>query len=311
MPTSKDWRPTAQIKTLVDRAGLLRTTRQFFAARNIVEVQTSTLAEYGVTDVNIENLTTEGGGVLQSSPEYQMKRLLVAGMPSCYQIGPAYRKGESGRWHSPEFLMLEWYQIGVTLEYLMQEVQELVAVLLKTRPRVVTLSIEQLLKNTYEIDVHTITPNELRAQCQRLGLTGETDEAERLDFLIGSAIAQLDHGLVFLTDYPATMAALAKTKIQNGHEVANRFELVVNGLEIANGYDELLDSEELIRRAECDNALRRQRGLRERQLDPHLVAAMQHGLPDCCGVAVGLDRLIALALHKESLSEVQPFPFRP
>lgn len=131
---SKAWRPTADVDTLVKRAELLDRTRTFFRDREIVEVQTSTLDRYGVTDVAIENVEVAGYGYLQSSPEYQMKRLLAGGMPSCYQIGPVFRAGEVGRWHNTEFTMLEWYELDVTLEQLMANVAALVDCLLGPRP---------------------------------------------------------------------------------------------------------------------------------------------------------------------------------
>ena len=308
MPTEA-WQPSADIDTLIQRASLLATVRKFFADRDIVEVQTSILSDFGVTDVNIENLEVNIGGLLQSSPEYQMKRLLAAGMPSCYQICPSFREGEVGRWHAAEFVMLEWYRIGYSLESLMQEVSDLIDTLMGSVPTT-TITIQQLLESAFEFDVHVGCRDEISAAAKKQGLVGKAETEEQLDFLIGSAIEQLPDRRVFVTDYPKSMAALAKIVTKASRKVANRFELVIDGLEIANGYDELLDPAEFRCRAEKDNASRRLRGLRPRDIDSFLEAAMTSGLPDCCGVAVGLERLFALALGKQSLDEVQAFPFK-
>ncbi len=305
---SEGWRPTAAIDTLLKRAELLDRARTFFRDRGIVEVQTSTLDQYGVTDVAIENVAVAGYGYLQSSPEYQIKRLLAAGMPSCFQIGPAFRAGEIGRWHNTEFTMLEWYELDVTLEQLMASVAALVDCLVGPMP-VMTKTVEQLLQDTYGLNPHH--PDESR--CLEIssgeGFQNARDKYEALDFLIGSAVEKLGAKRVFLIEYPIYQSALANTVRRGDVEVALRFEFVVDGLEIANGYDELRDAAEFRRRCDHDNERRIQLGLPSKPIDPKFEAAMVHGLPSCCGVAVGLDRLFALALGKHALSEVVPFAF--
>ncbi len=303
---TQTWRPTAAIETLISRADLLERTRRFLRARNLVEVQTSVLDRYGVTDVNIENVETVGYGCLQSSPEFQMKRLLAAGMPSCFQISPAFRAGEVGRWHNTEFTMLEWYELNVTLNGLMSTVASLVDEILGPE-EVVTIPIDKLLRDYIGVDVHRIDECRLHEIAKSKGLIGAHDAFEAIDYLINQAVSELGRGRVFLTEYPDYQAALARMAMRGGQEVALRFELVVDGVEIANGYDELADAGEFARRGREDNARRKRLGLVEKTIDPQLKAALTHGLPACCGVAIGLDRLFALALGKSQLRDVQAF----
>ena len=307
---SEEWRPTAAIEVLQERAKLLARVREFFASRNVVEVQTSVLADHGVTDVNLQNIEVPGLGFLQTSPEFQMKRLLAAGFDSCYQICPAFRFGEAGRWHSVEFTMLEWYRVGMSLDDLVQELSDLVELFLGTA-EMQSMTVGQLLHDAYGLDAYRVDKELCEQIAKKEGLLGENTTDDRLDFLIGVAINRLSYERVFLTNYPESMAALAKVESRGDIRVARRFEMIINGMEIANGYDELLDSAEMRRRAERENQQRKRRGMPEMVLDPNLVAAMEAGLPDCCGVAVGLDRLIALAVNASSIDQVQPFPLKP
>ena len=306
---SEAWQPTADVDSLVKRAELLDRTRAFFRDRDIVEVQTSTLDQYGVTDVAIENVEVAGYGYLQTSPEYQMKRLLAAGMPSCFQIGPAFRAGEVGRWHNTEFTMLEWYELGVTLDQLMANVAALADYLVGPQP-VVTKTVAELLKDTFQLDLHEQSEAHFIDTATEEGLRGIRDFTDALDFLVSSAVAKLDGERVFLTEYPSNQAALARTVRRGNVEVALRFEFVVNGLEIANGYDELRDVVEFRRRCDSDNIRRKRLALKPKAIDPNFEAAMAHGLPECCGVAVGLDRLFAIAMGKPALSDVLAFATR-
>ena len=303
---SEAWRPTAAVETLLKRAELLDRVRAFFRKYNIVEVQTSTLDQYGVTDVATENVEVTGYGYLQSSPEYQMKRLLAAGMPSCFQIGPVFRAGEVGRWHNTEFTMLEWYELDVTLDQLMANVAALVDALIGSEP-ILTKTVKELLEEAYGLDPHH--PDETRCLevASTEGFKGSRDIYDTLDFLVGSAMDRLGVGRVFLTEYPSYQSALANTVRRGDVDVALRFELVVDGLEIANGYDELRDPAEFRRRCDRDNERSEQLGLPPKPIDPNFEAAMVHGLPNCCGVAVGLDRLFALAMGKSALRDVIPF----
>ncbi len=277
----QSWRPACSIAALEARAEILATIRAFFAEREVIEVQTPTLSSTTVTDPQIASIATQDGKFLQTSPEYQMKRLLAAGAPSIYQMGPAYRAGESGRLHNPEFTMLEWYRLGFDDDELMAEVVELVDLVLGPRP------------------YQRLTYREL------IG----TSEGQRdlLDLKFADALANLDDVRVFITDYPADQAALARLREEDAG-VAARFELVVDGVEVANGYFELTDPDELEGRFDRDNAIRDSLGVQPIASDERLLAAMRHGLPDCAGVALGVDRLVMLALGATNLSEVMPFP---
>lgn len=303
------WRPTADVDSLLKRAELLARTRTFFRDREIVEVQTSTLDQFGVTDVAIENIEVPGYGYLQTSPEYQMKRLLADGMPSCYQIGPVFRAGEVGRWHNAEFTMLEWYELDVTLDQLMTNVAALIDYVLGPRP-VVSKTLAALLKDAFNLELHERDEKRFIDAAAEEGLQDAQDFDEALDFLVSTAVTKLDVPRVFLTEYPSYQAALARTVRRGNIEIALRFELVVDGLEIANGYDELRDAAEFRRRSESDNTRRERLGLPTKPIDPFIERAMAHGLPECCGVAVGLDRLFALALRKPALRDVVAFSAR-
>jgi lysyl-tRNA synthetase class 2 len=272
-----DWRPAARIEHLKQRAELLAQARAFFAERNVIEVQTPVLAKHTVTEPDVQSIEVPGYGYLQTSPEYQMKRLLAAGMPSCYQLGPAFRHGEQGRLHNPEFTMLEWYRLGFDHNQLMYEVADMVDALLGPKP---------YQRLTYE-DV--VGKSE-----------GRTRDA--LDLAFADACERLTPGRFFITDYPADQAALAR--INPDGQTAARFELVIDGVEIANGYWELLDVEEHRQRFKTDGEIRQQRGLPAMAVDEAFIAALQHGLPACAGVAMGFDRLVMLGIGAKALSDV-------
>ena len=275
-----DWRLSARIEHLKQRAELLAQARAFFAERNVIEVQTPVLAKHTVTEPDVQSIEVPGYGYLQTSPEYQMKRLLAAGMPSCYQLGPAFRHGEQGRLHNPEFTMLEWYRLGFDHNQLMYEVADMVDALLGPKP---------YQRLTYE-DV--VGKSE-----------GRTRDA--LDLAFADACERLTPGRFFITDYPADQAALAR--INPDGQTAARFELVIDGVEIANGYWELLDVEEHRQRFKTDGEIRQQRGLPAMAVDEAFIAALQHGLPACAGVALGFDRLVMLGIGAKDFFEVLTF----
>ena len=278
-----DWHPHCGLDALKARAALLDELRRFFRERDVLEVQTAVLAEHTVTDVNIESLAVGAAGYLQTSPEYQLKRLLAAGAPSLYQIGPVFRAGERGRLHNPEFTLLEWYRLGFDDVALMAEVADLVERVLGPGT------------------CRTITFTELVGEDAVSKL-----DAAALDLRFSEAADALE-GRWFITRYPADQAALARL-CPDDERYAARFELVVDGVELANGYWELTDPEEQRRRFASDVEARRVRGLVEPTVDEKFLSALEAGLPDCAGVALGVDRLLMLALGAESLSEVMPFP---
>lgn len=263
--------------------------RQFFHDRGVLEVQTGALGAATVTEPAVESLSVPGVGYLQTSPEYQMKRLLATGAPSMYQLGPVFRAGESGRRHNPEFVMLEWYRLGFDDAALMAEVAALVDLALGPAP-FSTLSYQEV------VDLALDEP-----------AVGSLSPREALDLRFSRGLEALGHGRYFIGDYPADQAALARLRPGNP-AVAARFELVVDGLEIANGYWELGDAVALEQRFQQDLAVRRERGQVEPPLDGRLLAALQAGLPECAGVALGFDRLLMLKLGTASLSDVIAFP---
>ena len=275
-----DWRPLASIEHLKQRAELLAQARAFLAGRDVIEVQIPALAKDSVTEPDVQSIEVPGYGYLQTSPEYQMKRLLAAGMPSCYQLGPAFRHGEQGMLHNPEFTMLEWYRLGFDHNQLMYEVADLVDVLLGPKP---------YQRLTYE------------------DVVGKSKGRRRdaLDLAFAEACERLTPGRFFITDYPADQAALAR--INPDGQTAARFELVIDGIEIANGYWELLNADEHRQRFKTDSEIRQQRGLPAMALDEAFLAALEHGLPECAGVALGFDRLVMLGGGAKALSDVMAF----
>jgi lysyl-tRNA synthetase class 2 len=278
-----DWRPHCDLDALRARAALLRDLREFFHEREVLEVQTALLAEHTVTDLNIESLAVGAAGYLQTSPEYQLKRLLAAGAPSLYQISPVFRSGEVGRLHNPEFTLLEWYRLGFDDLALMTEVAELVERILGAG------------------DIRTITYTELVGEDAVARL-----DAAALDLRFSEAADALE-GRWFITRYPAEQAALARL-CADDPRFAARFELVVDGVELANGYWELTDPDEQRRRFAADVEARRVRGLVEPTVDEKFLSALEAGLPDCAGVALGVDRLLMLSTGAERLADVLPFP---
>lgn len=308
-----DWQPSAALTALQARAALLEVVRDFFKQRGVMEVDTPLLASAPVTDPAIEAYSLKQAELyLQTSPEYAMKRLLAAGSGPIYQICKAFRRGESGRRHNPEFTMLEWYRPGFALEDLMAEVGELLCLVLDDRP-VRSYGFADLFTREFELDLFSAEHSQLcRLAEQRHGIPAaslDRDEAINLLFShdIEPTLGRGEYSLV--RDFPASQAALARLgRDPKGREVALRFEAFVDGVELANGYDELLDADELRARFNADLEQRRQRGQVTPPADENLLAALAHGLPECAGVALGLDRLLMLQLGAGSMSEVLAFP---
>jgi lysyl-tRNA synthetase class 2 len=316
-----DWQPTADIRTLRERARLLARVRAFFTDRGVLEVETPVLGHGGSTDVHLASLncqaTTPAGHErlwLQTSPEFHMKRLLAADSGPIFQLARSFRDGEVGRRHNLEFTMLEWYRPGMALDALIEETSDLVRVVLERDPGPARcLRYRALFQEALAIDPFTVDLQALRRLAGERGdldMSGLSRDA-CLDLLMGLVIEpQLGgEGIEVVVDYPASQAALARRHRdpEDGEWVASRFELYLAGLEIANGYDELTDAEEQTVRFAADNAARRAAGLSEVDVDQHLLAALAHGLPAGSGVALGIDRLIQLALGKDSVAEVMAF----
>ncbi|PLW84264.1 EF-P lysine aminoacylase GenX [Kineobactrum sediminis] len=315
----RDWQPAASTALLRQRAGLLALIREFFAERGVLEVETPLLCRSGITDPAIEPLQVcsgrsigADGRYLQTSPEYAMKRLLAAGSGSIYQVCKAFRDGEAGARHNPEFTLLEWYRPGLDHHQLMVEVADLVCHCLGPRPWQ-ALSYRDLFLESLDIDPFSASVDTLcgiaRGHFDVGNLEGDRDLW--LDLLLTHAVEPwlAGRGICFVYDYPASQAALARIVERDGYWVAERFELYVDGLELANGYHELGDEREQRARFEADNRLRRQRGLATRPLDEQLLAALAAGLPACSGVALGMDRLLLCASGESDIRRVLAFPW--
>jgi len=316
-PSAEKWRPTAQIDALRARARLLARIREFFAHRGVLEVETPALSVAAATDPHLESFPFQVGGpgrrYLHTSPEFPMKRLLAAGSGPIYQLCKVFRQGEYGRYHNPEFTLLEWYRPGFDTHHLMDEVEALLQTLLDTGPAAERLSYAEAFQRHLAIDPHSADADALRARAREAGLEGVELGVDRdgwLDLLLTHRVEpHLGRGRpTFLYDYPASQAALAR--IRPGQPaVAERFELYLEGVELANGFYELGDAVEQRERFAADNAHRERLGLPVVPMDEHLLAALEAGLPDCSGVALGVDRLAMLAVDASALEAVIAFPF--
>ena len=316
-----DWRPSASLVNLTERAKLLAQLRAFFSVREVLEVETPLLSQATVPDRGIAVFQFPIGGgdsetrYLQSSPEFAMKRLLAAGAGDIFQIAKAFRSGEVGRHHNPEFSLLEWYRLRWDHAALMREVAALVEEVLGIQSWQVwpyrALFGELMAIDPFEGgDPHSVPEGWLEIAREQVGEIPEAlDRDAVLDLLMSHCIepAIRDWGVVFVTDFPPSQAALARIQRVDGTEIAARFECYVHGQELANGYWEQTDAEALTAQLNRENARRKMRGLMPRPIDERLLAAHQHGLPDCAGVALGVDRLLALKLGAERLSSVISF----
>ncbi|MGH8369882.1 MAG: EF-P lysine aminoacylase EpmA [Gammaproteobacteria bacterium] len=317
MSQDENWRPTAAFEALKLRAELLKKLRAFFDARGVLEVDTPALSRAGSTDRHLISFridAAQGSRYLHTSPEFPMKRLLAAGSGDIWQACKVFRADEAGRFHNPEFTLIEWYRLGFDHHRLMHEVAELIATLVPS-----VAGEPEYLTYRDAFQRHTgIDPFQTDAQACRVALQNAgreppamtaLDNEGRLDLLAGELVYPASgHGHVtFIYDYPASQAALAR--IHPGEPpVAERFEAFVNGVELANGFHELADPGEQRRRFERDLERRRADGLPMVQLDEHLLQALDAGLPDCAGVALGFDRLVMLATDADSIEAVIAFP---
>jgi lysyl-tRNA synthetase class 2 len=324
---SNDWRPTATLEVLKLRARLLERIRAFFSERGVLEVETPMLSGAATTDPALASFVTRYVGplfphgrtmYLHSSPEFPMKRLLAAGCGSIYQIGKVFRDGESGRLHNPEFTLIEWYRIGFDHHRLIDETSELVMRLLPTRLGLAAperLTYREAFQRYAGIDPHTAAAADFAttAWSHRISvppaLLAHNDLAIWRDLLLTHLVEpELGQGrLTFLHDYPASQASLARV-LPGEPPVAARFELYLNGVELANGFHELADPAEQRTRFERQLHARTAEGLPAVPMDGPLLAALEHGLPDCAGVALGFDRLVMIAAGASSIADVIAFP---
>ena len=308
-----DWRPTAAPGLLQARALLLREIREFFAERKVMEVETPLISMSGNTDPEIQSIRTADGGYLRTSPEFALKRLLASGSGDIYELGRVFRGGEAGRMHNPEFTMLEWYRKGFSHHRLMDEVTDLVRRCGRGKfdhwP-VQKLSYRQLFLHHAGLDPNDADVSALAERAQESGINElELTRRQWLDLLLSVVIqpALPENCLTYVHDFPADQAALARVRRDNP-PVAERFELYLSRTELANGYQELTDAAEQARRFEADNRRRESRGQPVYQADHNLVKALEHGLPECAGVALGVDRLLMAVTGAASITEVLTFP---
>ena len=290
MSETASWQPSASIPNLLKRAAIMAEIRRFFADRGVLEVETPCMSQATVTDIHLVPFETRFVGPghsqgmnlwLMTSPEYHMKRLLVAGCGPVFQLCRSFRNEEMGRYHNPEFTMLEWYRPHYDMYRLMNEVDDLLQQVLDC-PAAESLSYQQAFLRYLEIDPLSADKTQLREVAAKLDLSNVADTEEDRDTLLQ---------LLFTED----------------HRVAERFEVYYKGIELANGFHELTDAREQQQRFEQDNRKRAARGLPQHPIDQNLIEALKVGMPDCSGVALGVDRLVMLALGAETLAEVIAF----
>ena len=320
-----DWKPSASMMALRERASLLKAVRRHFDGNGVMEVETPMLSSAATVDVYINSFSTEyepiGGDSLKTlylhtSPEFPMKRLLAAGSGDIYSLGRVFRNGEAGGRHNPEFTMLEWYRVGMDQQRLMDDVSALLSSICSFS-EIRRCSYGDIFQEKLNINPYTISDQELDQMIQQRvdpGLGG-LDRNDCLDLLFSKFI-EPDLGAkkgsrlegVFIYDYPASMSALARLNTNaKGEKVSSRFELFINGTELANGYHELLDGEEQQKRFEAEQDKRSDRGFDRYPYDQRMVNALKHGMPDCAGVALGIDRLLMLILGVDTIAEVIAF----
>ena len=315
--TSK-FAPTCTRETWVERQALLAKVRSFFLGRNILEVESPTLSNAGGTDPQLDYFEVDSRPrqYMTTSPEFHMKRLLAAGFGDIYQITKSFRKDEFGSHHNNEFSMVEWYRGGMPQEQLMDEVENLVSTILGHPLNAKRTRWIDAFKNYAGVDPFCRDLTNFSDTCEYHGIPvpercGMMSREDWWDYLMVFVVepALASHGPEFITDYPPSQAALAQTYVdKDGLTWAKRFELFVNKVELCNGYTELTDAAEQRRRFEADLEIRRKAGKPLPPLDERFLAALESGMPECSGVALGLDRLFMLALGKAEIADVILFP---
>jgi len=333
-----DWQPSATVDRLRQRAAIIKQIRDFFSSRDILEVETPALSQGTITDVYLDAMTSahplQGSGpastlYLQTSPEYAMKRMLAAGFPDIYQIAKCFRQDEIGRLHNPEFTMLEWYRRDYSMQQLIDEVAELLRCIFKlSSTKQVTY--QALFLQYLNIDPINVSEQSLSSICfkNKLGdyvsqvkKAHESDSSTAVDDIKDALLQILFNQCIephigqdvpiCVTHFPASQASLAKLNGGDGDggdkKTALRFEFYYKGIELANGFEELTDANVQVERFENDNQIRKSLNKPVRPIDKRFITALEVGLPACSGVALGLDRLIMLALGCDSISDVMSF----
>ena len=320
------WQATASNKILLERALMLKNIRAFFDLRGVIEVETPLLSRYSTTDPHLDSLQSrfrDQSCYLNTSPEYAMKRLLADWKKPIYQICKAFRDDELGPNHNPEFTMLEWYRPDYDSVKLMDEVADLVANLCRLsnifsmdKVQFESLSYQQVFEDFVGINPHQTTARECyqfalsnNVEIPR-GLAADDELNDWLDWLLTQQVlpAFKKDGFTFLYDYPASQCALAKiAKNEQQVLVAKRFELFFGEIELANGFHELTDASEQLKRFQFENKMRKQAGKEPGKIDENFIAALNSGLPECSGVAIGLDRLLMVLTDNLTINQVLSF----
>ncbi|HDR0641793.1 TPA: elongation factor P--(R)-beta-lysine ligase [Pasteurella multocida] len=314
----ENWQPSASIENLLARAKIIAEIRRFFTDRGLLEVETPVLSEFGVTDVHLSTFNTDFISPmaeksktlwLSTSPEYHMKRLLAAGSGPIFQLCHVFRNEEAGQHHNPEFTMLEWYRPHFDMYRLINEVDDLLQQILDCKPTE-SLSYQFVFQEYVGLDPLSAEKTELVAKAKQYHLQqAEQEDRDTLLQFLFSTVVEPNIGKenpVAVYHFPATQAALAQISSED-HRVAERFEFYYKGLELANGFHELTDVNEQLHRFEQDNVQRQKMGLPQRQIDKRLLGALQAGVPNCSGIALGVDRLLMIALGANAIHEVMAF----
>ena len=312
------WRPSAAIVVLRQRAEILKTIRDFFAHRQVLEVETPALSHAASSEVHLQSMQVTAAGLpigyLHTSPELAMKRLLAAGSGDIYQLCKVFRAGEQGTRHNPEFTLLEWYRLGFDMQTMMQEVTALLSELLADRLTAmpITLTYRQAFIDYAQIDPFATSSAQWQQaffQHTQQEVAGAS-ESDWLDLLLSFVVQPRlpTDRLVFITHFPALQASLAKLDASDA-TLARRFEVFAGGLELANGFEELTDYTEQAQRIATEQTTRRTQGRDCLPVDARFLAALQHGLPACSGVAVGVDRIVMLATGQAQIADVISFDF--
>lgn len=315
------WQPDASISNLLKRAAILADIRSFFAERNIVEVETPAMSQATVTDIHMLPFQTHlfwpgsADSVIMymiTSPEYHMKRLLAANIGSIYQMCRSFRNAEAGRYHNPEFTILEWYHPYYDMYQLMHEVDDLLQQMLNCE-RADVISYQEAFLRYLNVDPLSADRAQLLEVATKLNLSNTANSEEDNDVILQQLFncgVEPHIGYkkpIFVYHFPASQSILAEQNTED-NRVAERFEVYFKGVELANGFRELTDSREQYQRFKQENYKRAHYGLPQHPIDKNLLDALQHGMPACSGVAIGIDRLVMLALGAKSLSEVLAFP---
>ena len=317
MIESEKWMSTASLNNIKQRAKMLKNIREFFEQRDVLEVETPMLSQYGGTEPNLNPITAnyqfQGQprlGYLQTSPEFAMKRLLATGIGDCYQVFKAFRNEESGRLHNPEFSLLEWYRIGINEIKLIEEIDDFLQHVLASQ-KSQSFTYSELFKRYLGVDPLQSSLQELQCIAEQNienppSLSCCDDYLELLfSFCIEPKIGK--ERPCFVTHYPATQASLARISTLDPR-LSCRFELFYKGVELGNGFYELCDAEEQLTRFQNENQRRLNSGLKQIEIDPLFIQALSNGLPESSGVAIGIDRLLMILTSANHIDEVLTFP---